>query len=738
MKSILRIALAVALCAGISSSVSAQISGIVSIPSLDYPTLDSAFKALNLQGVGAGGVTINMTVDETAPAGGYRLGSATLNSSLTATKPLVLKGNNRQITGQVGTGSTDGVFLLSGTDYVTFDSLKVVATGGSTDTQKIEWGFALLKRNATAPYDGCQNVTIRNCTIKLGGADQSTGIYLSHSLAASGSTILSFTGAVAGDANSNIVVTRDSLLGAVRGVYAVGIGADGVRDYNNVVGGVTAADGNLIVLAPTPGTTGNGVYVAYDSVLSVRNNNFQNAVAQAGNFNHVELGNSKGNIGIRNNRFDISNAGTTNMAAAFYSSAPGTLSNNGFNDTTGTFTFSDNNITGSNANATTGNAYGFRTVGLNARTAVVSNNTVTNFNWGSATYSGNMYCLDYINGAADSLNVSGNTISNITKNGAGTSSLYTSTFRNSGGAGTRGLTYESNVIQRVVADNDLFGHYVESRATLNQATKSRFNRVDSVYISKPAVAGSFTSYLSSKGQNSDVSSNSIKRISNAFGVNVDVYWAQGDQAPSVHNNVVDSISGGTGTIKFNVDATANGGSYYEDTVRNVTNIAGMTYGVYFTPLASTAAFNVYNNTITKLNKTGLGSSRHRGIFCGGAGPMNLYNNTVSDLVVNASYTGGAMELVGIYLGGTSAYRLFHNTVKIATTGSATTFSATGLYYESSVTNLLLRNSLINVNCVPAGTGTVVAVRRSTGAAGTAPTNLKRHYKQQRILCSRYP
>ena len=156
MKSVLRIALAAALCAGLSHSASAQISGTVSIPSLAYPTLDSAFKALNLQGVGAGGVTINMTVDETAPTGGYRLGSATLNTSLTAAKPIVIKGNNKQISGQVGTGATDGVFLLSGADYVTFDSLKIVAAGGATDVQRIEWGIALLKRNATAPYDGCQ------------------------------------------------------------------------------------------------------------------------------------------------------------------------------------------------------------------------------------------------------------------------------------------------------------------------------------------------------------------------------------------------------------------------------------------------------------------------------------------------------------------------------------------------------------------------------------------------------
>ena len=148
-------------------------------------------------------------------------------------------------------------------------------------------------------------------------------------------------------------------MGAVRGVQALGIGAAGARDYNNVIGGATAADGNTIILAPTTVITGNGVYAGFDSVLTVRNNTFQSTTAQTGNFNHVELGNSRGNISIRNNQFDISNTGTTNIVAAFYSSAPGTLSNNGFNDTTATFTFSNNNITGSNANAISNNVLWF-------------------------------------------------------------------------------------------------------------------------------------------------------------------------------------------------------------------------------------------------------------------------------------------------------------------------------------------------------------------------------------------
>ena len=108
---------------------------------------------------------------------------------------------------------------------------------------------------------------------------------------------------------------------------------------------------------------------------------------------------------------------------------------------------------------------------MNARTVVVNNNTVSNLSWGSAAYTGNLHCLDYILGTADSLNVSTNTITNITKNGAGTSSLFTSTFRNAGGAGTRGFIYEFNTVKSVVTDNIVWGHYAEARTSVNQGGK---------------------------------------------------------------------------------------------------------------------------------------------------------------------------------------------------------------------------------------------------------------------------
>ena len=67
----------------------AQVTGVKNIPG-DYATLAAAVTALNTSGVGAGGATINITAGhaETAPAGGYKLGSATLNASTSSANKL--------------------------------------------------------------------------------------------------------------------------------------------------------------------------------------------------------------------------------------------------------------------------------------------------------------------------------------------------------------------------------------------------------------------------------------------------------------------------------------------------------------------------------------------------------------------------------------------------------------------------------------------------------------------------
>ena len=54
----------VVLFLGLSQTIFAQLSGIKTIPA-DYPSINAFVTDLNLQGVGAGGVTLNVTAGYT-------------------------------------------------------------------------------------------------------------------------------------------------------------------------------------------------------------------------------------------------------------------------------------------------------------------------------------------------------------------------------------------------------------------------------------------------------------------------------------------------------------------------------------------------------------------------------------------------------------------------------------------------------------------------------------------------
>src|SRR6187549_83723 len=77
-----------------AATTNAQLTGTKNIPG-DYPTLAAAITDLNTQGVGAGGVTLNLLAgnSQTAPAGGY---------SVTATgilaNQITIQGNGNTIT----------------------------------------------------------------------------------------------------------------------------------------------------------------------------------------------------------------------------------------------------------------------------------------------------------------------------------------------------------------------------------------------------------------------------------------------------------------------------------------------------------------------------------------------------------------------------------------------------------------------------------------------------------------
>lgn len=147
----------------------------------DYATIALAISDLNLSGAGAGGTTFNI-------AAGYTETFATpdagvIYTSGTEAGPVVFQksgiGANPVVTAAPGVGSLDGIIVLSGVDYVIFNGLDLLENAANTsDVTRMEWGYALLKASFTAPFDGCQHVTIKNCHVALDRVNHLTvGIY---------------------------------------------------------------------------------------------------------------------------------------------------------------------------------------------------------------------------------------------------------------------------------------------------------------------------------------------------------------------------------------------------------------------------------------------------------------------------------------------------------------------------------------------------------------------------------
>ena len=116
-------------------AVNAQLTGVKTIPG-NYATIEAAITDLNAAGVGPGGVTFNVTSGHTetftVPTAGRILVSGT------AASPIVFQksgtGNNPLITAALnGTGTSDGIIVLGGTDYITFDGISVKENSGNLD-----------------------------------------------------------------------------------------------------------------------------------------------------------------------------------------------------------------------------------------------------------------------------------------------------------------------------------------------------------------------------------------------------------------------------------------------------------------------------------------------------------------------------------------------------------------------------------------------------------------------------
>ncbi len=304
-----------------SFSSNAQLTGIKNIPG-DYADLATAISMLNSMGVGAGGVTLNVVAanPQTATAAVYQI-----TATGTASNPITIQGNANIITYTGTAGTLDGVFVLSGSDYVTIDNF--VINGDATT----EWGVALLTPIAN---NGASNNKVQNCAITLNKTNlNSVGIYSAHHTAAV-ATVLTVTN-VAGT-NSYNKYYNNTIQNCYNGYSITGFTAAApydLYDQQNEIG--TSGSGRSQILNFGGGANqAQGVFAISQNKIKI----FKTNINSTGGSNNIStlygINNSTGlnsNIDIYNDTITLVSAAPTSVLYGINNTGGGTGAGNTVN-----------------------------------------------------------------------------------------------------------------------------------------------------------------------------------------------------------------------------------------------------------------------------------------------------------------------------------------------------------------------------------------------------------------------
>ncbi|HPO62029.1 MAG TPA: BNR-repeat neuraminidase N-terminal domain-containing protein, partial [Candidatus Kapabacteria bacterium] len=279
------------------------ISGIKTIKASggDYSSFTDAINAINLSGVGNGGITFlvdaGFEITENPPA---------ITVSGTSSSPIIFQksgsGANPKVTYLDGTGTADAVFKLNGADYVTFDGIDVSDNYTLTsDYDRAEYAFFLSYKSET---DGTQYNTIKNCKITLNRENSlSKGIYSANVASSTAGT------------NSNNKFLNITIENSACGIYLAG---SSYKDQNNEIGGING--GKCYIGGSNSNDIGGqfssdvyGIYAYRQENISIHHCEIKNLFH--GNYNYQLFGmlltQVVGNCNIYNNSIhDIKNNST--------------------------------------------------------------------------------------------------------------------------------------------------------------------------------------------------------------------------------------------------------------------------------------------------------------------------------------------------------------------------------------------------------------------------------------------
>jgi hypothetical protein len=599
-----------------------QLTGIKYIPG-DYATLDMAVDSLNFYGVGTGGVTFNLEMgyseDITAPivitatgtAGNpisFQQGAPTKS---TLSNPLVRRTDIGSVTTTALEAQGDGVIIIDGGDYITFDGIDI-----KTTTDAIEYGY-FLRRAST--LDGCKNVTIKNCAITMtkGSSPYVIGIYSSNLDASSpanngaGITVGSAAGRM-----ENLTITGNTISSVHIGIA--------VRGYNHTSAPYDRMDQNAVIGAPDAGntiinfggmsaTSCAGVHLYYQTSPNISYNVINNVAgggtdATAGCYGiWHQLSANVGNFVANNNAITMGMNGTGG-GACIQATPAGVV---------------DNSIVIQNNTFSFGTFVGSGTYYLITCNAARANNiTVTNnsnvgsiFKSGASAHSFYGYSNNGYNYTGGTQTVSNNNFSNITLDAAG---IFTGIDCRSGTGNAQINVISNNTISNIIAGGAVRGIYQSNGAVGSTVS---YNTITGLINTGGSTGASNTAMGIMLGSNG------------------------GSLSLTCHHNTISELRGAEPVYGIWSNNGANN-QIYQNNIFNLSNNTTSIGPIYGMIVNGGTTTTIYNNFISDLRGTNsTGDFVIMGVYVAAGTNVSLYNNTI---YLDATTTATTFGTVGVY------------------------------------------------------------------------------------------
>jgi hypothetical protein len=723
--------------------LSAQLTGTKNIPG-DYATLEAAIIDLNTQGVGAGGVTLNVLPGnlQTAPVGGYQI---TASGSLA--DPIVIQGNSNQavaFTPQAAGSLSDAVFKIIGGDFIAITGFNIQENPGNTVTaaatnNMTEWGIALLY---ASPTNGAQNNLIASNLISLTRTyNHSWAVYSNTRHTATAPTVAADITAPSGS-NSNNRVYANNISAVNYGIAFIGSSTPANMDIGNDIGGTSAATANGISnwgsTAATSSFVSNsgtlyciymnhqiGDNVSFNSINSFAVSGSTSALrgifkdytiaAPTGTFtttinnNTITLtsGNASGafehirsqgmgtlataTININNNTIinsAVTAAGSTSaIVGIINTSAPGVLNMN------------SNVIRGITTTTTTtsGNVTGISNTGSVVSTVNMTNNQLGNTSGGFITYSaansGTLTGLNAAGASTATVTITGNDIRGITHSVAGSAAhIYVGTASATGVVNVSNNTFTALNVNTTGAVT-----FFNANASMATTGSQTFNNNSIVTSFNKGGAGNNVTVFTSNAASAATSS----------------HTATGNNFSNI------TVSGATAITGWsNTDGTALLGPLKTITGNTFSNwtagsgaILGMT--VNFSGTNSTFSNNTFSNFTGTGPVTGMASG---GTSAGTL--QTISGNSITGL--SSTGTGGTVTGISASSSATAAMVITDNTIHgLSSTGAA---NVSGIIIPSGISTTCTRNKIGDLQSSNAG-GFVNGITVSGGTTITVTNNL---------------